>query len=252
MAITELVEVLGASEATVRRDVNAMAEAGRLRRIRGGVESLTPRHEAHLVGVPFELSRGIAVAQKRAIARQAAALIEDGDSIIIGGGSTTFALVEFLRDRQLDILTNSMPIVSQLFANSRNRLMIPGGTLFREQNIVLNPYEQDATEHFWGQKLFSSCYGLSRYGLTETDPLIVQAQTKLLKRADELIVLADSGKFRQHSSMVVAPLERINTLITDSDATSEQLEPFRACGIRVIVAEAPEEDHSPADRRASE
>jgi DeoR family ulaG and ulaABCDEF operon transcriptional repressor len=240
IAVTKLVEILGASEATIRRDVNGMAELGQIRRIRGGVESLTPRHEAHLVGVPFELSQGIAVEQKRAIARAAAALIKDGDSIIIGGGTTTSALVEFLVDRQLDILTNSMPIVTQLFASSRNRLMLPGGTIFREQNIVLSPYESDATENFWGQKLFSSCYGLSRFGMTETDPLIVQAQTKLLKRADELVVMADSRKLRQRSSMVVAPLERISTLITDDGAKSEELEPFRAAGIKVIVATAQE------------
>jgi DeoR family transcriptional regulator, ulaG and ulaABCDEF operon transcriptional repressor len=241
IAVTELVEILGASEATIRRDVNGMAELGQIRRIRGGVESLTPRHEAHLVGVPFELSQGIAAAQKRAIARAAATLIKDGDSIIIGGGTTTSALAEFLVDRQLDILTNSMPIVTQLFARSRNRLMVPGGTLFREQNIVLSPYESDTIEYFWGQKLFSSCYGLSRFGMTETDPLIVQAQTKLLRRADELVVMADSRKLRQRSSMVVAPLERISTLVTDDGATSEELEPFRAAGIKVILATVQEE-----------
>jgi DeoR family ulaG and ulaABCDEF operon transcriptional repressor len=242
VAVTELVETLGASEATIRRDVNAMAEHGLVRRIRGGVESLTPRHEAHLVGMPFELSRGIAVAEKRAIARAAAALIKDGDSIIIGGGTTTSALVEFLVDRQLDILSNSMPIVTQLFATSRNRVMVPGGTIFREQNIVLSPYESDATENFWGQKLFLGCYGLSRFGMTETDPLIVQAQVKLVKRAEELVVMADSRKFRQRSSMVVAPLDRISVIITDDGASGEELEPFRTAGIKVIVAKVREEE----------
>lgn len=245
VAVTELVETLGASEATIRRDVNAMAERGLIRRVRGGVESLTPRHEAHLVGMPFELSQGIAVAEKRAIARAAAALIKDGDSIIIGGGTTTSALVEFLVDRQLDILSNSMPIVTQLFATSRNRLMLPGGTIFREQNIVLSPYESDATENFWGQKLFLGCYGLSRFGMTETDPLIVQAQVKLVKRAEDLVVMADSRKFRQRSSMVVAPLERISAIITDDGATNEELEPFRSAGIKVIVARVAEVEEPP-------
>lgn len=84
----ELVEIMGASEATVRRDINALAEQGRIRRIRGGAEALTPRHEAHLVGMPFELSQGIGVQEKRAIARAAASLIKDGESIIINGGTT--------------------------------------------------------------------------------------------------------------------------------------------------------------------
>src|SRR5260370_42425624 len=80
VAVTELVEMLGASEATVRRDVNAMAEHGQIRRIRGGVESLTPRHEAHLVGMPFELGQAMPVGENRARVRARAA------PILVGGG----------------------------------------------------------------------------------------------------------------------------------------------------------------------
>src|SRR5215510_8312515 len=104
ISVAQLVETLGASEATVRRDINALADAGQIRRIRGGAEALTPRHDAHLVGVPFDLNRQVSAPQKRAIARAAAELITDGDSIIINGGTTTFALVEFLAWRALDIL----------------------------------------------------------------------------------------------------------------------------------------------------
>lgn len=75
VSISDLVETLEASDATVRRDVNAMAERGEIRRIRGGAEAVRPRHEAHLVGVPFTLSRDVNVTQKRAIARAAARLI---------------------------------------------------------------------------------------------------------------------------------------------------------------------------------
>jgi DeoR family transcriptional regulator, ulaG and ulaABCDEF operon transcriptional repressor len=69
VSVLDLVEILGASEATVRRDINGMAEAGILRRIRGGVEALTPRHQSHLVGTPFQLNQEIGVAQKRADGR---------------------------------------------------------------------------------------------------------------------------------------------------------------------------------------
>lgn len=245
IGVTDLVEILGASEATVRRDINAMAERGQLRRIRGGAESLTPRHEAHLVGMPFDLSQGIGVAEKRAIARAAVDLIEDGESIIINGGTTTYAMVEFLAAHTLDVLTNSIPIVTRLLATSRNRVLLPGGTIYREQNIVLSPYDNDGIEHFWGQKLFTGCYGLNRFGMMETDPLIVQAQAKLLKRAEELVVMADSRKLRQRSPMIVAKLERISTLITDDGATEQELEMFREAGITVITVQAgSEEAHS--------
>ena len=184
------------------------------------------------------MNLSVAEAQKRAIARAASALIQDGESISINGGTTTYAMVEFLADRSLDILTNSLPIVNQLLATSRNRVLLPGGTLYREQNIVLSPYAQDGIEHFWAQKLFTGCFGLNRFGMMESDPLIVQAQGKLLQRAEELVVLADSRKFRQRSPMLVAGIERITTLVTDEGATDEELAVFRDAGVRVIVASA--------------
>lgn len=242
VGVSDLLNLLGASEATIRRDINTLAERGELKRIRGGAEAIRPRHQPHLVGVPFALSQDMCVPQKRAIARAAAELIEPGESIIINGGTTTFALVEFLTDSDLDILTNSFAIAAKLLATSRNRITLPGGTIFREQNIVLSPFENDAVESFWGNKLFTGCYGLNRFGIMEADPLIVQAQTKLLKRTEHVVVMADSSKLRRKSAMIVAPLDRISTIITDDGAKPEELEPFHAAGIRVIVAKVPEQD----------
>jgi DeoR family ulaG and ulaABCDEF operon transcriptional repressor len=242
VSVSDLLDLLGASEATIRRDINTLAERGEVRRIRGGAESVRPRHQPHLVGMPFALSQDIGVAQKRAIARAAAALIQRGESIIINGGTTTYALVEFLADHDLDILTNSFPIASKLLADSRNRITLPGGTIFREQNIVLSPFSNDTIGNFWGSKLFTGCYGINRFGIMEADPLIVQAQTKLLKRTEDVIVMADSSKLRRKSSMIVAGLDRISTLVTDEDARPEELEVFKAAGINVIVAKVADDD----------
>jgi DeoR family ulaG and ulaABCDEF operon transcriptional repressor len=242
VGVADLLNLLGASEATIRRDINTLAERGEIKRIRGGAEAVRPRHQPHLVGMPFALSQDISVPQKRAIARAASELIEPGESIIINGGTTTFALVEFLADSDLDILTNSFPIAAKLLATSRNRITLPGGTIFREQNIVLSPFENDTVESFWGNKLFTGCYGLNRFGIMEADPLIVQAQTKLLKRTEHVVVMADSSKLRRKSAMIVAGLERISTIITDDGARQEELEPFTAAGIRVIIANVSEQD----------
>jgi DeoR family ulaG and ulaABCDEF operon transcriptional repressor len=126
-------------------------------------------------------------------------------------------------------------------------VIIPGGTIYREQNVVLSPYENDGIEHFWGQKLFTGCFGINRFGLMEADPLIVQAETKLLKRAEELVVMADSRKLRQRSSMIVAGFERISTLITDNGASDEELDLFRQGGITVIKAIVQEDDENIAN-----
>jgi len=242
VSVGDLLDLLGASEATIRRDINALAEKGDVKRIRGGAEAVRPRHQPHLVGMPFAMSQDVSVPQKRAIARAAAALISPGESIIINGGTTTYALVEFLENSDLDILTNSFPIAVKLLATSRNRITLPGGTIFREQNIVLSPFENDTVASFWGNKLFVGCYGLNRFGMMEADPLIVQAQTKLLKRSEHVIVMADSSKLRRKSAMIVAGLDRINTIVTDDGARPEELDDFRSAGINVIVATVTAED----------
>src|SRR5215470_14213329 len=105
ISVGDLLDLLGASEATIRRDINALAEKGEVKRIRGGAEAVRPRHQPHRVGMPFAMSQDVSVPQKRAIARAAAGLIAPGESIIINGGTTTFALVEFLENSDLDILT---------------------------------------------------------------------------------------------------------------------------------------------------
>ena len=86
VSVGDLLDLLGASEATIRRDINALAERGEVKRIRGGAEAVRPRHQPHLVGMPFAMSQDVSVPQKRAIARAAAALIVPGESIIINGG----------------------------------------------------------------------------------------------------------------------------------------------------------------------
>ena len=242
ISVVELAALLNASEATIRRDINAMAEQGSVRRIRGGAEAVRPRHEAHLVGVPFALSKDQCVAEKRAIARAAAGLIEGDESIIIQGGSTPYALVEFLAASELDILTNSFPIAARLLETSRNRITLPGGTLFREQNIILSPFDNDATSNFRAGTMFAGCYGIGRFGIMETDPLIVQAESRLLQRTERLVVMADSRKLRNRSSMIVASLDRISVLVTDDGARAEELEVFRAAGIEVIVVAVPDRE----------
>ena len=242
VSVGDLVALLGASEATVRRDVNAMAERGEIKRVRGGAEALHPRHRTHLVGVPFELSRDVCVPQKRAIARAAATMIEPGESLIINGGTTTWRLVDHLRDADIDILTNSFAIAAELLAKSNNRISMPGGTVYRELNIVLSPFADDTTSHFCASTMFTGCYGINRFGMMENDPLYVQSGQRLLERAQRVVAMADSRKLRQRSSMIVAGIGRVNAFVTDSGATEQELEPLRRAGVEVVVAEVTEAD----------
>jgi DeoR family transcriptional regulator, ulaG and ulaABCDEF operon transcriptional repressor len=170
------------------------------------------------------------------VARTAAGFCNDGESIIINAGSTTWFMAEFLRERRMQILTNSFPIAQELIATSSNRIALPGGEVYREQGIVLSPFDEDSIQHFTASKMFMSCFAITQMGIIEGDPLIARAEAKLLSRAEKLIVIADSSKFQPRGNMAVCQLQRVDTLITDADAPAQMLDHIRSVGVNVVIA----------------
>ncbi|GHA29708.1 DeoR family transcriptional regulator [Devosia pacifica] len=242
--VADLVEMTGASEATIRRDIASMHVAGKLRRVRGGAESVTPLPQSALAGRPYKVNETMHAGAKRAIARAAADMIADGDSIIINGGTTTFQMVHHMSHRRAHVFTNSFPIAAHLLAHSRSAVMVPGGTIYREQNIILSPFDNDTSKSFYASRMFISCQGVGPLGLMETDPMLIQAELKLIDQADELICLADSSKLRNRSSLILCGLDRVSTLITDRGITEEEREMVAGRGVRLIVADADIQDQS--------
>jgi DeoR family transcriptional regulator, ulaG and ulaABCDEF operon transcriptional repressor len=173
--------------------------------------------------------------RKRAVAKTAAEMCNEGDSIIINAGSTTWFMAEFLREKRMQVLTNSIPIATEMIATSNNRIVLPGGEVFREQGIILSPFDEDAIQHFTASKMFMSCYSISQMGIIEGDPLIARAEAKLLSRAEQLIVIADYSKFEPRGSMAVCQLSRVHTLITDEGAPPHILDQIRSKGVQVVV-----------------
>ena len=238
VTVLQVCNLTGASEATVRRDIATLHMQQKLRRVRGGAEAITPPQFVGLAGRPFNVNEAIHTKEKEAIARAAVELCDDGDPIIINGGTTTFQMVHPLASRRLSVFTNSFPIAEHLLKHSKNTIMLSGGTIYREQNIILSPFDNDVTRNFYAKKMFMGVQGLGPLGLMEADPLIIQAEQKLLGQADELVVLADSSKFESRSSLVLCPLSRITTVITDervSDKTASMLE---AVDVNLIVAQS--------------
>lgn len=235
--VQDLRSLTDASPATLRRDMVKLEEMGQLKRVHGGAEAIEASQQSHLATGSFDLSQTLHAERKRAVAKIAASMCSDGDSIIINAGSTTWFMAEFLRERRMQILTNSVPISMELISTSENRIVLPGGEVYREQGIILSPFDEDAIQHFTASKMFMSCFAISHLGIVEGDPLIARAEAKLLTRAVELVVIADSSKFGQRGSMAVCPLSRVHTLITDSGAPEDMLAMLKAQGIRVIVTE---------------
>lgn len=235
-SVAELVELTESSEATIRRDIAQLHLQKKLRRVRGGAEAVTPAYVTVLNGRPFSVNAAINIAQKRAIAKAAADLCEDGDTIIINGGTTTFQMVHPLALRRLQILTNSFPIAEHLLHHSKNTVMLPGGTIYREQNIVLSPFENDVTRNFYARRMFMGAQGVGPLGVMEQDPLIIQAEEKLIGQADELVVLVDSAKFTRRSALILCPLTRIHTVITDEGIEDRHANMLADAGVTLIVA----------------
>ncbi len=237
VTVVDLCGLTGASEATVRRDIATLHMQKKLRRVRGGAEAISPPQFVGLAGRPFSVNETRRIREKQAIARLAVDLCNDGDSIIINGGTTTFQMVHPLASRRCQVFTNSFPIAEHLLKHSKNTIMLSGGTIYREQNIILSPFDNDVTRNFYARRMFMGAQGLGPLGLMEADPLLIQAEQKLIGQADELVVLADSSKFDNRSSLVLCPLDRIDTVITDEGISDKAAAMLEAADVTLIVAQ---------------
>ena len=189
VTVADLCALTGVSEATVRRDIAQLHVAKQLRRVRGGAEAIAPPQFVGINARPFAVNQTIRMAEKRAIAQAAVDLCQDGDAIIINGGTTTFQMVHPLSARRMQVFTNSFPIAEHLLKHSKNTVLLPAGAIYREQNIILSPFDQDGSSHFYARRMFIGCRGLGPLGLMEGDPLLIQAEQKLIGQADELLSL---------------------------------------------------------------
>jgi DeoR family ulaG and ulaABCDEF operon transcriptional repressor len=240
ISFKQLCQRLEASTATIRRDLDRLASQGVIERVRGGArlksggagESAGDR----LLGTSFEQNRLVNAKEKAAIGRTAAKLCNRGEAIIIDGGTTTFQMCRHMVGMDLQVLTNSLHIVNELLPQAGTRVSVPGGAIFREQNIILSPFEDDGIDRYHASKLFMGAAAVGIRGLMQADVVLIQAEQKLMDKADELIVLADSSKLRMSASFVVCPLSEIDMLITDAGARPQEIEMLKGQGIKVVIA----------------
>ncbi len=240
VSFRELSHRVSASPATLRRDLERLQTDGKLVRVRGGVQptgGVDHMSGLHLQGVPFHENINRNRAAKEAIGKAAAELCRPGEAIIIDGGSTTLHMCPHLEPLRLQVLTNSLHIVSALLQQPNTGVSIPGGVVFREQNIVLDPFEDVKTRIFHASRMFLGTAAVSRHGLMQSDIILVQAERKLLSQADELIVLVDSSKFAASAGHMLCELSRVQTLITDSDIDDVSAKMVESHGVKLITVD---------------
>ncbi|MDE1938478.1 MAG: DeoR/GlpR transcriptional regulator [Alphaproteobacteria bacterium] len=240
VSFRELSRRLAASPATLRRDLERLQLDGKLIRVRGGAQpSAETDHVSglQLQGVPFHENVNRNRAAKEAIGKAASELCRPGDAVIIDGGSTTFQMCPYLGPLGLQVLTNSLHIVSALLAQPGTRVSIPGGVVFREQNIVLDPFDDTTTQKFHASRMFVGAAAVTRHGLMQSDIILVQAERKLLSLADELIVLVDSSKFQASAAHLLCELSHIHALVTDDGIDDEAAAMLERAGIKLITVD---------------
>lgn len=240
LSFQDLDKALGASPATLRRDLARLADGGKLLRVRGGVRlqaaGAAETAANRLVGTPFLDNASRSPDEKRAIGRAAAAMCSLGEGVMIDGGSTTLQMCDHLAGLGLQVLTNSLHIVSALLAQDNTSVLVPSGTVFREQNIILSAGGEDSMPRFHAPKLFMGAAAIGPAGLMQADVILVAAERRLIERAERVIVLVDSTKFRGSSGAVVCSLEDIDVVVTDAGIGDEDRGMLDEAGIEVVIA----------------
>lgn len=253
VTVQDIAELTDASEATIRRDIASLHVQGKLRRVRGGAEAVHPPQLGNLAARPFRVSESVNIDKKRAIARKAVDLCEDGDAIIINGGTTTFQMVHYMSARRLQVMTNSFAIAEHLVKHSKCNVSIPGGAIYRDQSLILSPFDNDAIRNFYARRMFIGAQGIGALGIMESDALVIQSEQKLMRQAEELIVMVDSSKFRKRSSLILCPLENVTTIITDEGVPDDAARMVEDAGITLIIAGSTASGvaDAPPDKRGS-
>lgn len=236
----EIFARLNVSEMSVRRDLERLAQRGLIERVHGGARLAgqaggTARHPM-LTGVPLHENMGRRRKEKEMIGRAAAQLCRAGEAIIVDGGSTTLQMSRYLAGLNLQVLTNSLHVVSALITQQGTRISVPSGTVFPEQNIILSTPCDNAMLHFHAPKLFMGAAAVGPRGAMQTDMLLASGQQRFINQTEQVIVLADSSKFGRSSGSVACPLERIDTVITDAGINETHAKMLEEAGVGLIIA----------------
>jgi DeoR family ulaG and ulaABCDEF operon transcriptional repressor len=233
------------SQAIVRRAASPLIEGATVTRMHGAPASATEPQGATLSrdwtpsgvsGMPPEENGRSHRWQKELIGREASKLCASKEAVMIDGGSTTLQMCAHLAGLSLQVLTHSLLIVNALLSQKGTRVLVPGGQIFAEQSIILSAAVDDDMPRFHAPKLFMGAAAIGADGLIQADFILVAAQRRLIDRAEQVVVLADSSKFDGSSGQVVCGLEEIDIVITDAGITPQSAQMLQKSGVRLIVA----------------
>ncbi len=242
--VAEIAEWVGASPATVRRDLAWLDEQGLIIRTRGGATTTDYSSQAILRrSVPaYEQRLNEYVEEKRSIGQCAAEHIHDGETIILDASSTNHYVLPYLtKKRDLTVLTNSLYISKELMTiaetNPSLTVICSGGTLFMRSHSFIGMIAEQALSQFYVDKAFIGLRGISlQHGLTSPFPEEIPVKRQMIKCAQQVFILADHTKFNLTLASLIAPLNVVHTLITDARITPEVARQMSSAIPNVVIA----------------
>lgn len=227
------------SLSTAKRDITKLAREGRIKKIRSGAENIN-HHTLHSTNhAPDHFFPDVQTIEhyqiKLRIAKAAAQLCEENDSIVISGGNTPYLMTEYLLNKNIQIITNFMPLACHLMKQAHSRLIILGGQYLPERYITISVDDENFKNHA-SRFVFFTGTSISKTGVHTSDLLIYMAERKVLDYGDRLIALLDSSKVGKHAGgKLLASASQLDTLITDSQADPVILEELQQQGVTIIV-----------------
>jgi DeoR family transcriptional regulator, fructose operon transcriptional repressor len=230
-SLPQLAETLDVSESTVRRDVEFLESQGCARRIHGGVlYTGTSPMLPH-----FDARQNMQWEQKKAIAVRAVELVEDGDTILLDGGSTTYEVARLLVGRPLHVVTTSLPVANLFASDTNSDLVLVGGNICPRTGVARGPYAVEMLSKVRVRKTILSVAGINGEGFFNNNLLIVEAERQMMQAADEVIVVADSSKFGRQSLTHLCTLGEVNHIVVDDGISPQWQEKIVAAGVKLHI-----------------
>lgn len=235
--IRELSELLGETEITIRRDLIELEKAKKLIRVHGGAilnEQKKSVWQTSSIYNRLERNRD----DKERIARLAATLIHNDESLFIDGGSTNQILAPMIRElSNMLFVTNSPDIANILLENEENRIMQIGGEMTRDTHLTIGPDAEDSIRRYYVDKCITSVSGIEPdEGCYAAIPSEASMKRTLVTHARETILLVDHTKFNRKAFCLAFDLSRVSTVVTDSQTPKDEIERLRDKGINVLIA----------------
>ncbi len=223
LRVPEMADALEVSEGTIRNDLNALEADGLLERVRGGA-ILSGDVPVRSLSFLSRLKQNAGA--KQAIARQAAELVEDGDSILLDASTTVYFIARFLQNRRkLRVITNGIEIARLLAQNPTNTVILLGGVLNTDSTSITGLISERIVQDLHVKTAFVSCSGITpEAGLTEVHIAEAQLKEKALATAEKVIALVDAGKFGKVDLTSFARIDQIDHLFTDDRLSQDWLE----------------------------